>query len=79
MNTEVEFLKYVVENLVNNKEDISIDRKEDELWILLTLKVNSEDMKYIIGKGWNVVNSIRNLLKILGLKLNKRINLKVEW
>jgi predicted RNA-binding protein YlqC (UPF0109 family) len=31
MNTEVEFLKYVVENLVNNKEDISIDRKEDEL------------------------------------------------
>jgi hypothetical protein len=35
-------------------------------------------MKYIIWKGWNVVNSIRNLLKILGLKLNKRINLKVE-
>ncbi len=76
---EVEFLQYIIENLVNNKEDIVIDRKEDEMWILLTLKVNSDDMKYVIWKSWNVVNSIRNLLKILGLKMNKRINLKVEW
>jgi predicted RNA-binding protein YlqC (UPF0109 family) len=49
------------------------------MWVLLTLKVNEEDMKYVIGKAWNVVNSIRNLLKILGLKTEKRINLKVEW
>ncbi len=78
MNKEVEFLQYVVENLVNNKEDIVIERKEDEMWVLLTLKVNEEDMKYVIGKAGNVVNSIRNLLKILGLKTEKRINLKVE-
>jgi len=78
MNKEVEFLQYVIENLVNNKEDINIERKEDEMWILLTLKVNEEDMKYVIGKAGNVVNSIRNLLKILGLKTEKRINLKVE-
>jgi predicted RNA-binding protein YlqC (UPF0109 family) len=31
MNKEVEFLQYVVENLVNNKEDIVIERKEDEM------------------------------------------------
>ena len=78
MNREVEFLQYIIENLVKNKEDINIERKEDEMWILLTLKVNEDDMKYVIGKQWNVVNSIRNLLKILGLKIEKRINLKVE-
>ncbi len=79
MNNEVEFLQYVVENLVEHKDDIQIERKEDEMWILLTLKVNEEDMKYVIWKAGNVVNSIRNLLKILGLKAQKRINLKVEW
>jgi predicted RNA-binding protein YlqC (UPF0109 family) len=31
MNKEVEFLQYVIENLVNNKEDIVIERKEDEM------------------------------------------------
>jgi len=28
---EVEFLKFVVENLVENKDSIKIERKEDEL------------------------------------------------
>lgn len=74
---EVEFLKFIVESLVSNKEDIVIDRTEDELWILLTLKVNKEDMGVIIWKNWNIVTSIRSLLKILWSKLNKRINLKV--
>jgi predicted RNA-binding protein YlqC (UPF0109 family) len=63
--------------LVSNKEDIQIDRTEDELWVLLTLKVNKEDMWVIIWKNWNIVTSIRALLKILWSKSNKRINLKV--
>jgi predicted RNA-binding protein YlqC (UPF0109 family) len=41
------------------------------------LKVNKEDMPYIIGKWWNIVTSIRSLLRVLGLKLGKKINLKV--
>lgn len=74
---EVEFLKFIVESLVSNKEDIQIERTEDELWVLLTLKVNKEDMWVIIWKNWNIVTSIRALLKILWSKSNKRINLKV--
>jgi predicted RNA-binding protein YlqC (UPF0109 family) len=41
---EVEFLQFVVENLVNHKEDIKIEKKDDELGTLLTLSVNKEDM-----------------------------------
>ena len=74
---EVEFLKFIVENIVSNKEDISIDRTEDELWVLLTLKVNPSDMGVVIWKKWAIINSIRSLLKILWNKISKRINLKV--
>lgn len=74
---EVEFLQFIIENLVQNKEDIKIERTEDELWILLTLKVNKEDMWVVIWRNWGVVTSIRSLLKILWSKTNKRINLKV--
>lgn len=77
MNNEVAFLQFIVENLVNNKEDVKIDRVEDELGVLLTLKVNKEDMWIIIWKNWNTINSLRSILKILGLKIGKRINLKV--
>lgn len=77
MNKEVEFLRFLIENLVKNINDIEIIREEDELGVLLTLKVNTEDMGLIIWKSWNTVNSIRSILKVLGLKIDKRINLKV--
>ena len=74
---EVEFLQFVIENLVENKGEIHIERTEDELGVLLTLKVNKDDMGVVIGKGGNVVTSIRSLLKIVGNKVGKRVNLKV--
>ena len=74
---EVEFLKFIVCELVENKQDVVIERKEDELWVLLTLKVNKADMGSIIWKNWNIVSSIRSLIKILWAKLWKRLNLKV--
>lgn len=74
---EVEFLQFVIENLVENKGEIQIERTEDELGVLLTLKVNKDDMGVVIGKWGNVVTSIRSLLKIVGNKVGKRVNLKV--
>lgn len=74
---EIEFLKFVIESIVTHKNDIEIERKEDEFGVLLTLKVNKEDMPYVIGKWWNIVTSLRSLLRVLGLKLGKKINLKV--
>lgn len=74
---DVEFLKFVVENLVKNKEDIVIDKQVDELWVLLTLKVNKEDMWVVIWKWGNIVSAIRSLLKIVWSKTNQKINLKV--
>jgi predicted RNA-binding protein YlqC (UPF0109 family) len=31
MNKEVEFLKFIIENLVKNTNDVEITREEDEL------------------------------------------------
>ena len=74
---DVEFLKFIIENLVENKNDIIIERTEDDLWVLLTLRVNKNDMWVVIWKNWNIVTSIRSLLKIMWNKIGKRVNLKV--
>lgn len=74
---EVEFLKFLLENMVSHLEDINIERKEDELGILLTLSLNKEDMWIVIGKAGNNINSIRSILRLVGMKMNKKINLKV--
>lgn len=74
---EIHFLKYIVENIVENKDSIVIDRIEDEFWVLLTLRVDKNDMWSIIWKAWNTVNSIRTLLRMFWVKIDKRINLKI--
>ncbi|NDK08022.1 KH domain-containing protein [Candidatus Gracilibacteria bacterium] len=74
---EVDFLQFLLENMVSHPEDVKIERKEDELGVLLTLSVNKEDMGVIIGKGGNNINSIRSIMRLVGMKLNKRINVKV--
>ncbi len=73
-----EFLEYIVKTLVDHPEDVKVDRKVDEMGVLLSLKVNPEDMGQIIGKAGATARAIRNLVRIIGLKNHARVNLKIE-
>ncbi len=74
---EVEFLQFLLENMVSKPEDIKIERKDDELGILLTISVSKEDMWIIIWKWGNNINSIRSIMRLVWMKLNKKVNIKV--
>lgn len=74
---EVDFLTYIVENIVSNKDAINIEKKEDELGTLLTLSVDKDDMGVVIWKWGNTINSIRILLRLFWVKQDKKINIKV--
>jgi predicted RNA-binding protein YlqC (UPF0109 family) len=73
-----EFLEYIIKGIVNHPDEVHVDRKVDEMGVLLTLKVHREDMGQIIGKNGSTVRAIRNLLRIVGLKNHARVNLKIE-
>lgn len=73
-----EFLEYVIKSLVDHPEDVKIERKVDEMGVLLSLKVNAEDMGQIIGKQGATIRAIRDLVRIVGLKNHARVNLKLE-
>ena len=73
-----EFLEYIVKALVDHPEDVKIDRKVDEMGVLLSLKVNPEDMGQIIGRAGSTARAIRSLVRIVGLKNHARVNLKIE-
>ncbi len=73
-----DFLEYLIGALVDHPEDVKVDRKVDEMGVLLTLKVNPEDMGQIIGREGSTARSIRSLVRIVGLKNHARVNLKIE-
>jgi predicted RNA-binding protein YlqC (UPF0109 family) len=77
-NGDQEFLEYVVKALVDNPEDVKVNRVVDEMGVLLTLDVNPNDMGKVIGRSGNTAKAIRILLRVVGMKNNARVNLKIN-
>lgn len=77
MQTDKDFVEYVVKQIVEHPEDVVVDREIDEMGVLITLKVNREDMGKIIGKSGQTAKALRILLRIVGSKNNARVNLKI--
>ena len=72
------FLEYIVKALVDNPDDVKIDRTVDEMGVLITMTVNGADMGKIIGRQGNTAKAIRTLLRVIGMKNNARVNLKIN-
>lgn len=77
LELDQEFLEFVVKKLVDNPDDVQVERTIDEMGVLLTLKVNPADMGQIIGRDGQNARSIRTLLRVIGAKNNARVNLKI--
>lgn len=78
MDTDQKFLESVIKALVDNPDDVKIVRTVDEMGVLLTLTVNPADMGKIIGRAGNTAKAIRTLLRVVGMKNNARVNLKIN-
>src|SRR3989339_977592 len=73
-----EFLEYVVKALVDTPSAVKVSRQVDEMGVLITLKIDPADMGKIIGRSGNTAKAIRSLLRVVGVKNNARVNLKIE-
>lgn len=78
MEQDVQFLEFVIKALVEHPEDVKINRTVDEMGVLMTLDVNPADMGKIIGREGNTAKAIRTLLRVVGMKNNARVNLKIN-
>lgn len=78
MEQDHAFLEFVVKALVDNPDAVVITRTVDEMGVLLMLTVHADDMGKIIGKDGNTAKSLRTLLRVVGMKHNARVNLKIN-
>lgn len=75
---DLEFLEYVVKSLVDNQDAVKIDRKVDEMGVLLTAHVDPSDVGKLIGRQGNTAKALRTLLRVVGMKNHARVNLKID-
>lgn len=73
-----DFVEYVVKQIVNMPDAVKVERKIDEMGVLITLDVDPSDMGMVIGREGATAKALRTLLRIIGAKNNARVNLKIN-
>ncbi|MBI2633646.1 MAG: KH domain-containing protein [Parcubacteria group bacterium] len=70
-------LEEIAKALVNNPDSVKVERTVDEMGVLLTLKVDPQDMGQIIGREGNTVKAVRTIMRVVGMKARARVNLRL--
>ena len=71
-------VKYIVENLVDDKESITINTTEESPKVtVVTVLVAKDDVGKVIGRNGKVAGSIRTIVKSASIKSGKRFIVKI--
>ena len=77
MEQDKEFVEYLVKQIVNKPEMVHVSRRTDEMGVLLEVKVDPTDMGLLIGRQGATAKAIRVLARIIGMRNNARVNLRI--
>ncbi|MBR3229298.1 MAG: KH domain-containing protein [Bacilli bacterium] len=64
--------EFIVKNLVNDPDSISVKQIDDEDLITIEVLVSSDDMGKVIGKRGMIASSIRTIVQASSLLNNER-------
>lgn len=68
-----EILETLIKSLVESKEDVKINEKEDGNTTVYEVSVNPSDMGKVIGRQGKVAKSIRTVMKSIAGKEHKKV------
>ena len=73
----LELISFVVVNLVDNPEDVTIDLVRRQGRDIYQVRVNPEDLGKVIGKGGQTARALRVLLMSFSARTDQRIGLEI--
>jgi len=72
-----DFVEWLLKNIVDSPDQVKVAETLNNDLIVFDVSVAQEDMGKIIGKSGRIIKSIRNLLRIKGIKVGKRVSLNL--
>jgi len=73
-----EFIEYIAKHLVDYPDSVAVEEKmEEENKIILSLKVQQDEIGKVIGKQGKTAQAMRTLLTAVAAKEGKRVILEI--
>ncbi len=76
--TPEQYLTNIITPLLKSPGDFSVVTSSDDMGTLLTISISKEDMGGIIGKAGETAKAIRLLLRIVGIRNQARVSMKIN-
>jgi len=73
-----EILEAILKAFVKHPEDVKVERKVDEMGVLLEVDLNPEDRGLVIGRKGGTIMAIKKVLRAVGLKNRERISIRIK-
>lgn len=73
-----DILESILTALVNNPQEVKIQRIIDEMGVLLKIKLHPQDMGLVVGRKGENIKAIKTIIKAIGSKNHARVNIKIE-
>lgn len=71
-----EILEIMIQNLVVEKQAVSVAEIQKEDTIHFEVRVSQKDMGKVIGKQGRIAQAIRTVMKAVGMKENKKVTIE---
>ena len=72
-----DLLIYIVSNLVDNPDAITVDEIENDGETTLELRVAKEDMGKVIGRQGRIAKEIRTIIRSAANRMDKRVSVEI--
>ena len=74
-----ELTEFLVKNLAQNPDMVSVKQLDEEDMITIIVMVSKDDMGKVIGKNGKIVNAIRTIVKASSYKNNlPKVNIEID-
>jgi predicted RNA-binding protein YlqC (UPF0109 family) len=73
-----DLVEYIVKALVDNPEEVRVNRIEGETVVIFEVEVAPEDLGKIIGRQGRIANALRTIVKAAASRQDKRKKATVE-
>lgn len=71
------FIRFCISHIVSQPDSISLEIREDEDATRYQLTVHTDDMKRVIGRGGKTIRALQSLVRVIGIKQNKKLFLNL--
>ncbi len=74
---EKDLVEHIAKSLVDDPDNVSINKVEGEKYTILELRVAQDDIGKVIGKHGRIAKAIRIILNASATKMGKKVVLEI--